>query len=89
MLRMAMGKHCSRTKASIGVNERTGTVALQVVVRHAAPCFRASLVVTIPRAMSSMAVDDMEDHIRGIGTVREVAHFIDDEDSRMRLGVRD
>jgi hypothetical protein len=34
------------------------------------------------------AVDDMEDHIRRIGSVREVAHFIDDEDSRMRLAVR-
>jgi hypothetical protein len=25
-------------------------------------------------------VDDVKEHVRGVGAVREIAHFIDDED---------
>jgi hypothetical protein len=85
----APAQHCSRTKASIGVNERTSTVALQVlVVQHAAPMLEGFVGRDDTSGdVVDAAIDDMEDHIRRIGTVREVAHFIDDEDSRMRLKV--
>lgn len=31
-------------------------------------------------------IDDVEEHVRGVGAVGEVADFIDDEDGRMRVG---
>jgi hypothetical protein len=36
-------------------------------------------------------VDDVEEHVGRVGAVREITHFIDDEDGRMRVsrqGVR-
>jgi hypothetical protein len=38
-------------------------------------------------ALASMPlIDDVEEHIRGVGAVREIAHFIDDEDGGLRVG---
>lgn len=31
-------------------------------------------------------VEDMEEHVGGIGALREIADFVDDEDRRMRVG---
>jgi hypothetical protein len=31
-------------------------------------------------------VDDVEEHIGGIGAVGEIAHFVDDQDARLDVG---
>ena len=56
------------------------------VVQHATPRFQRFVGGEDHRTVPPMAlVDDVEEHVRRVGAVREVAHFIDDEDSGMRV----
>jgi hypothetical protein len=63
-----------------------------LVVQYSPPGCQGLICRKDHRTMPPMAlVDDVEEHVGGIGPVREVAHFVDDEDGRMgvlRQGVR-
>ena len=57
-----------------------------VVVQDAAPRFQRFVGREDHRAMPSITlVDDVEEHVRGVGAVRERAHFIDGENDWLRV----
>ena len=31
-------------------------------------------------------IDDVEEHVRGVGAIREIAHFVDDQHTKMNVG---
>ena len=65
------------------VDDRLGEV---VVVEHAAPRLERLVRCKDHRAVPPMSlVDDMEEHIGGVGAVREIADFIDHQDRGMRV----
>ena len=60
------------------VDDRVGEI---LVVQHVAPRGERFVGGEDHRALLPMAiVDDMEEHVRSIGPVREVPHFVDDND---------
>ena len=64
--------------------KRPGRVREILVVQHAPPCFERFVRREDHRAMASMTfIDDMKQHVRRIGAVREVAHLVDYQDGGM------
>ena len=57
------------------------------IMQHAAPLVQRFIRGEDHRALLPMPiVDDMKEHVRGVGAAREIADFIDDENAGM--GVR-
>ncbi len=58
-----------------------------VVMQHVSPGGDGFVGGKYHRTASLVAVvDDMEEHVRGVGAVGEIAYFIDDEQARMGVG---
>ncbi len=60
-----------------------------VIMEHAAPSGERFVGGEDHRSAAFMAiVDDVEEHVRGIGAVRQIPHLVDDQDGRMRVGLQ-
>ena len=63
------------------VDDRVGEV---VVMKHGAPALGMLVGREDHRALLDVAlVDDVEEHVRGVVAVREVAHLVNEEDVRL------